>query len=1098
MRLSRPRISSYTSIVLAVILSSGVIGSAQETKKAIRQGDMPVTVDLRHLERCWRADMRVAAKKAGADSDPFKPIFHVMPAAGSCGDPNGPIYANGKYHLFFQHAPELVWGKPVEQWEEYEGVYSHTGWGRASSRDLVYWEHEPIALMPEKGSCDPNLCASGSAVVADDGTAMIFYTAAEPQRQCIARSVDPNLRWWRKDPANPIISEPAVPGFIRGGFRDPYLWREGDAWHMIVGGGIRNVGGTALHFRSTNLTDWTYTEPLAAGMGEHCIAWECPNFLPLEGGKALLFVSPLFDNLTTDSAPRGDVVYTIASYQGDGKFQPGAWNRMDMGGPNNFYATQALKTPDGRWLLWGMNLGGGSPGHDWTTHLSLPRVLTLRSDGLLGQEPPAELQKLRRAHWGETDKALEGEHPLGVKSNTFEIVAEIEVGDAKAVGMDLRASDDFQTSSRIWLDVENSELHADGYSSDFKLLEDEQDLLLLHAFVDRSVIEVFINRRRCATIRAFRDIEAKAMRLFSQDGAARIRSVDVWEMGSIWEPAVNSPASTPPEAKAAPARPGGFQYFVGIVGNPSVPDIRWDDEQLEQIKSLGVNTIQLSIAWGHKPADEVLNLEDLDADQREKFAFRIKQAKKHGLRMMAHFGIPRMIDGRPACVLDPAVQEKYRALLTEFMRSFPDVDDVMVYTFDQGAWLCSEFGPCPRCTGVPLDERVPGFLDLLNETMQECRPNTRLWWKPWELSKGQVMAILAKTKPEHFGLVLNPSTSNEVYPFNDRSFRSDLGVKRLVQIAFERSIPVLGEFDHTLYKPLYQIEDFFPRLVYEQMMGWKEMEGVVGVKEYCGFAPSTFSVNAAMLRAWMKSPDAPLDTLLERIAAPYGPQAAPHLLQAWEYVARSVEVFPWDTTYMIGPMGLDRGRDGSHGWEPAAILNATWDTPIWKANRRANFMLTEEDKAHPWLFEDAGLRLEDCAALSLKAVAAYDRAIAAGGPMIDDIRVQRDVVWKTARSVRAKSLHLLETLAAQDARTVQADEKQFALVVRRLESLLKKDVENQGGRAAMARKLEEFQRDPKAWLNENLNPSLGERPPKGYEAFSNATMDWDVWVPPRN
>ena len=86
--------------------------------------------------------------------------------------------------------------------------------------------------------------------------------------------------------------------------------------------------------------------------------------------------------------------------------------------------------------------------------------------------------------------------------------------------------------------------------------------------------------------------------------------------------------------------------------------------------------------------------------------------------------------------------------------------------------------------------------------------------------------------------MLNPSTSNEVYPFNDRSFKSDLGVKRFVQLAKERDIPVLGEFDHTLYKPLYLMEDFFPRLIYEQMMGWKEMEGVVGVKEYYGFSPS--------------------------------------------------------------------------------------------------------------------------------------------------------------------------------------------------------------------------------------------------------------------
>ncbi len=556
-------------------------------------------------------------------------------------------------------------------------------------------------------------------------------------------------------------------------------------------------------------------------------------------------------------------------------------------------------------------------------------------------------------------------------------------------------------------------------------------------------------------------------------------------------------ALSPQTLAGVPFAPGGFKYFVGIVGNPSVPDIRWNDEQLEQIKALGVNVVQLSIAWGHKPAGEVLNLEDLDTGQREKFTFRIKQAKKHGLRTMAQFGIPRMINGRPACIMDPALRKKYQDLLTDFMMSFPEVDDVLVYTFDQGAWLCSEFGPCLRCSGLPLDERLSGFLNLLNETMQKCRPNTRLWWKPWELSKGQVVAILDKVTPAHFGLVLNPSTSNEVYPFNDRSFKSDLGVKRLVRMSFERHIPVLGEFDHTLYKPLYLIEDFFPRLIYEQMNSWKEMEGVVGVKEYYGFAPSTFSVNAAMLKAWMTSPQAPLDALLREIAAPYGPKAGPLMIQAWEYVAQSVEAFPWDTTYMIGMMGLDRGRDGSHGWEPASIVNATWDTPIWKANRRANFMLTEENKAHPWLFEDAGLRLEDCAVFGFKAVAVYDQAIKEGGSKIDDIRTQRDVVWKTARAVRGKSLHLLETLAAQDARMVQPDERQFGLVTRRLEMLLKKDVENQGGNAAVAQKLAEFQRDPKAWLSANLNPRLGEQKPKGYEAFFNATMEWNTWVPPQ-
>jgi len=539
----------------------------------------------------------------------------------------------------------------------------------------------------------------------------------------------------------------------------------------------------------------------------------------------------------------------------------------------------------------------------------------------------------------------------------------------------------------------------------------------------------------------------------------------------------------------APSGPGGFKYFVGIVGNPSVPDISWSDEELEQIKALGVNMVQLSIAWGGKPANEVLNLEDLDKEQREKFAFRIKQAKKHGLKTIAQFGIPRMINYnpvQPACILDPAVQNKYQELLTDFMTSFPEVDDVMVYTFDQRAWLCSEFGPCPRCTGVPLDERVPQFLNLLNETMQKCRPNTRLWWKPWELSRGQVVTILGKVKPAGFGLALNPSTSNEVYPFNDRSFKSDLGVKRFVQLAKEHGIPVLGEFDHTFYKPLYLIEDFFPRLVYEQMNCWKEMPGVVGVKEYYGFSPSVFSVNAAMLKAWMTAPSASLDKLLNEIAAPYGPQAAPLLQQAWEYTAQSVEAYPWDTTYLIGPIGLDRHWDGSHDWDPVHIISTSWDTPIWKANRRGNFMLTDEPKAHPWLFEDAGLRLEDAAALGFKAVGFYDQAIAAGGPKVDDIRTQREIVWKTSRSLRAKSLHYLMTLAAQDARTVQNDEKQFPIVAKRLEVLLKKDVENQGGNAAVAQKLAEFQRDPKAWVGKNLIPL-------DYE--TRTTIDWGKWVP---
>ncbi len=92
---------------------------------------------------------------------------------------------------------------------------------------------------------------------------------------------------------------------------------------------------------------------------------------------------------------------------------------------------------------------------------------------------------------------------------------------------------------------------------------------------------------------------------------------------------------------------------------------------------------------------------------------------------------------------------------------------------------------CPRCSGLPLHERLPDFINLLSETI-------RIWWKPWELSKGQTVAILDKVNPKHFGLMCT-SSNEKLYPFNDRSFDWESSV--WCRMALERHIPVVGEFD---------------------------------------------------------------------------------------------------------------------------------------------------------------------------------------------------------------------------------------------------------------------------------------------------------------
>ena len=207
--------------------------------------------------------------------------------------------------------------------------------------------------------------------------------------------------------------------------------------------------------------------------------------------------------------------------------------------------------------------------------------------------------------------------------------------------------------------------------------------------------------------------------------------------------AASVPASAGSEA-------GRLDYKVGFLGIPSsatqfemsVP-VPWTRETVGQLKKLGFNTIQLNVAWGRRPGDEPLNIEDVvqlspEQDQqypqvvplrcqpgpeaREKrradLRHRIALCREAGLRTSFHFGAPynahaRYGDGPPNCLMDPKLARRHELLLEVFAREFPGVDDVLVYTYDQDAWLCNEFGPCPRCLGIPLHQRLVTFLDCL-------------------------------------------------------------------------------------------------------------------------------------------------------------------------------------------------------------------------------------------------------------------------------------------------------------------------------------------------------------------------------------------------
>lgn len=317
---------------------------------------------------------RNAMRAIRVQGDPNHPRIHYAPPVNWMNDPNGLIYRNGMYHLFYQHNP-------------YEAVWGNMHWGHAVSVDLLHWQQRPLALFPDPIGADAGGCFSGCAVE-HDGSVSILYTAVYPETQCLATDHSDELNAWQKHPA-PVISAPPA-GLQLEGFRDPCLWREGQEWRMALGAGIKDVGGAVLLYRSVDLIVWEYlgilyqgdcnqTEPIQTG-----IMWECPSFFPL-GDRWVLILS-----IFTRAGDAYTICYT-GQYQQNQFMPDGPARLLDDGAGGCLYAPQTFLDADGRRVLiaW---LREARPVADqrkagWSGVMSLPRVLTLNPDRRLVQSP---------------------------------------------------------------------------------------------------------------------------------------------------------------------------------------------------------------------------------------------------------------------------------------------------------------------------------------------------------------------------------------------------------------------------------------------------------------------------------------------------------------------------------------------------------------------------------------------------------------------------------------------------------------------------------------------------------------------------------------
>ncbi len=450
--------------------------------------------------------------------DPLRPRFHLLPAKNWMNDPNGPIYFEGKYHMFFQYNPQgAVWG--------------NMSWNHAVSTDMLRWTNEPVAFTMTAGGPDAAGCFSGSCIAVDENhrkRVYAIYTGVVRSKenetirneglqesQCLAWSDDVMLRRWTKLP-KPVLPLPPA-GIKVTGFRDPAVWKQGAWFYMTVGAGIEKVGGCVLLYRSKDLRAWEYLHPLASGEWNHKPTpnpcddgemWECPDFFALDGGHVLIY------------STLGKVFWQSGMLDAESlRFRPTKTGLLDL---DAFYAPKTQLDGQGRRILWGWiperRPEAAMQAAGWAGMMSLPRLMSLDRDGTL---------RLRILPESETLRA--GELPLsGPGVGTLpQASGEVLCVGSRGSSFTFTLSDGTTTLLNVTYSAEKHTIEAD----EKKITLKPNDEPTLHAFVDGSVIELVVSERIGYTKRFYYAMNtAPDVRVEVQGEGATLR---LWKVSAI-------------------------------------------------------------------------------------------------------------------------------------------------------------------------------------------------------------------------------------------------------------------------------------------------------------------------------------------------------------------------------------------------------------------------------------------------------------------------------------------------------------------------------------------------------------------------------------
>jgi len=481
-----------------------------------------------------------------AYSEKYRPQFHFSPPAHWMNDPNGMVYYKGEYHLFYQYYPDsTVWG-PMH-------------WGHAISKDLVHWQHLPIALYPDS----LGYIFSGSVVVDKNNTTgfkkgtesplVAIYTyhnmageksgRSDFQTQGIAYSLDKG-RTWKKYANNPVIKNPGLKDF-----RDPkVMWHEASK-HWIL---TMAAGNEIRFYRSTDLKNWELSGTFGKEEGSHGGVWECPDLFEIKTGsgaetKWILLVS------IGSGAPNGGsgTQYFVGNF--DGKTFANHNSKQTMlwldYGTDNYAGVTWSNAPDNRRLFLGWmsnwQYAQTVPTKTWRSAMTLPRELSLRKSSqgyLLRTTPAKEIETLRVS--GSNTNFISGKE---FNFSLAELQLQYDLGKSGSDDFGIELLNNKNESLRIGFNKQKNAFYIDrttflnkSFSKEFSALHIaprsvDTKKLTMHLFIDHSSVELLADDGTVVMTDIFFPSENfNKVRTFEKNGTSVLQNGKLTELRSIW------------------------------------------------------------------------------------------------------------------------------------------------------------------------------------------------------------------------------------------------------------------------------------------------------------------------------------------------------------------------------------------------------------------------------------------------------------------------------------------------------------------------------------------------------------------------------------